>query len=96
MSRKDEKLVGYYKQLHFKCDDLELFYNMPVVAPDDVPLNECPHINNLICSRAHELAPDKCVQLRKCEILELKDTLFESKGINALVLRDLDNRLRSS
>ena len=88
-------LEGYYKQIHFKCNELELFYNMPVVTTEESPLQDCPHIENLICSRAHELAPDKCVTERKCEIFELKEELFKEKGIRAKVLRDLDKMLSS-
>lgn len=89
-------LDGYYNQIHFKCNDLELFYNLPVITSEDAPLEDCPHIDGLVCSRAHELAPDKCKTERKCEILELKDELFRENGIHARALRDLDAHLRKS
>lgn len=95
VKKKNEKLVGYYQQLHFKCNELELFYNMPVVAPDDASLEECPYIDKLICSKAYEYAPDKCETERKCEILELRNKLFSEKGINAIELRELDKLLRT-
>ena len=89
-------LEGYYNQIHFKCQELELFYNLPVIASEDTPLEDCPHIENLVCSRAHELAPDNCKTERKCELLELKDELFKENGIHARTLRDLDTRLKNS
>lgn len=87
-------IKGFYKQVQFKCDELMLFYNMPVVTPDDTPLENCPHIDKLVCSRAHELAPDKCKTERKCELLEGKDKIFTDIGISAIALRDLDEQLQ--
>ena len=87
-------LTAYYQQLHFKYDELELFYNMPVISSDEVPLESCPHVPNLMCSRAHELAPDKCITERKCDIYSLRHELFTEKGIHGPTLQDLDKKLR--
>lgn len=89
-------LTGYYNQLHFKCNELELFYNFPIIQPKNLKLEKCPHISNLKCSRAHELAPDKCITERKCELYEIRDELFREYGIHAPTLKELDKRLRKN
>lgn len=90
-------LTGYYSQIHFKCRELELFYNLPVVQEeyDDKTFESCPHISGLMCSRAHELAPDKCITERECELYELRDELFQKEGVHAPTLKALDERLRN-
>ncbi|MCY3410268.1 MAG: hypothetical protein INQ03_01410 [Candidatus Heimdallarchaeota archaeon] len=95
MSKELDSIEGYYKQLHFKSNDLELFYNLPVVSPDNIQLKHCPHIDQLICSRAHELAPDKCITERDCEIYKFRDDLFKELGIRAKALLELDKKLRT-
>ena len=87
-------LTAYYQQLHFKYEELELFYNMPVISSDDVSLKSCHHVPNLMCSRAHELASDKCITERKCEIHALRSELFTEKGIHGPTLQGLDKKLR--
>jgi hypothetical protein len=90
-------ITGYYQQIHFQCSDLELFYNLPVISnpDDDKTFQACPHIDKLLCSRAHELAPDKCITERECELYEYREELFQIEGIHAPTLQEIDRQLRS-
>lgn len=90
--------TGYYSQIHFKLNELELYYNLPV-APEiraEDNLQQCPHVPKLLCSRAHELAPDKCISERKCEIYFNREQLFSELGIHAPTLKQMDEDLRRS
>ncbi|MDH5403112.1 MAG: hypothetical protein OEZ01_03195 [Candidatus Heimdallarchaeota archaeon] len=89
-------ITGYYSQIHFKCNELILFYNLPVVSEDGLNMGPCHHIPNLYCSRAKEFTPNQCIEDRKCEIEELKDELFGEYGIHAPTLKELDKKLRKS
>jgi len=90
-------ITGYYSQLHFQLNELELYYNLPVIQneEDDKVFNKCPHIENLHCSRAHELAPKKCITQRECELYFNREELFQENGIHAPTLKQIDKDLRS-
>jgi len=91
------EVTGYYEQLHFQLNELELFYNFPVIQNEeaDKRFDPCPHIDNLLCSRAHELAPDQCITERKCELYHNREDLVTSLGIHAPTLMRIDKELRS-
>ena len=91
------KVTGYYQQLHFQMDELELFYNFPVVQdPEaDKRFDPCPHIAKLMCSRAHELAPNLCISERKCELYENRGDLTSENGIHAPTLLRIDEEIRA-
>lgn len=85
-------ITGYHQQAHFKCNELVLYFNMQ--PPDEDNFQPCPHIEKLRCSRAEELAPDKCRTERKCELLENKSAIFRELGIHGPSLMKLDEELR--
>ncbi|MHA2089250.1 MAG: hypothetical protein ACW98K_00200 [Candidatus Kariarchaeaceae archaeon] len=90
-----DKVTGYYQQIHFKINELILFYNYPTITDEVSRFGECPHIKKLRCSRAHELAPDRCITERKCEVHLNREVLFiDGVGINGSELKKLDQKLR--
>ncbi len=89
-------LTGYYQQLHFKLNDLELFYNMPVVINPETTMAKCHHVENLICSKAKEFTPEYCIKERKCELYMEKDKLFRELGIHGPTLKNIDKKLREN
>ena len=48
-------IVGYYQQLHFQLNELELFYNLPIYDENITNrFSKCHHISKLICSHAKQ------------------------------------------
>ena len=92
------KVTGYYQQLHFQMEELELFYNFPVIQDTDADkrFDPCPHIQKLMCSRSHELAPELCITQRKCELYHNRDVLTTENGIHAPTLLRIDEEIRDS
>jgi hypothetical protein len=84
-------LTGYHQHAHFKVNELVLYFRM---KPPDEAFDPCPFIEDLYCSRAKELAPNKCKNVRKCELLLNKDDLFTEYGIHGRNLMKLDEELR--
>lgn len=88
-------IVGYHSQAHFKMNEIELYFNLtPPPATAQLRFDKCPHIDKLFCSRAYELAPDKCITERKCELYLHRATLFRKLGIHGQSLLDLDKKLQ--
>ncbi len=87
-------ITGYYEQIHFQLNDLKLFYNVPAATEEVDSYAVCPHIDKLRCSRAKELAPDKCITERKCELYEFREKLFFDVGVDGAELKKLDELLR--
>ncbi|MHA2504232.1 MAG: hypothetical protein ACXAE3_15345, partial [Candidatus Kariarchaeaceae archaeon] len=77
-------------------NELELFYNFPLIQDEESGkrFDPCPHIPKLLCSRAHELAPDKCISERKCELYFNRDGLTNKNGIHAPTLQRIDKEIR--
>jgi hypothetical protein len=88
-------IKGYHSQLHFKCNELELFFNFDVISLNDKIFGKCHQIEKLVCSRARELSPNECITERKCELYHNKDTLFSELGIVGDELTKLDQSLRT-
>lgn len=87
--------IKLHQQIHFKMNELILFYNFPEVTEEVVSHAPCHHIEKLRCSRAHELSSEECISVRKCELALNKDILFRSAGIDVLALEELDRQLRA-
>lgn len=89
-------LKRYYQEIHFKMNELMLYYNFEVISEEVEKSEECPHVDKLRCSRSAELAPNKCITQRKCEIYFNRDILFTEVGINVKALQELDYKLRKN
>ncbi|MHA2168749.1 MAG: hypothetical protein ACXAB7_02450 [Candidatus Kariarchaeaceae archaeon] len=90
-----DKVTGFYQQIHFKINELILFYNYQEITDEIASFGKCPHVKKLRCSRAHGLAPDRCITERKCEIYLNREVLFiDGVGINGSELKKLDQKLR--
>ena len=88
-------ITGYYEQVHFHLNELKLYYNIPPDTEEIASYSKCPHIDKLRCSRAKELAPDKCITERKCELYEFRDRLFFDVGVDGTELKNLDELIRN-
>jgi hypothetical protein len=86
----------FHQEAHFKMNELILYYNFPVLTDEMKEIRECHHIENLRCSRAVELTPDDCKNVRKCELYTNRKKLFFPLGIDLINLQHLDNELRQS
>ncbi len=84
----------FYQEIHFKLNELMLYYNFPVITEELQKVNECHHIEQLRCSRAKDLSPSQCIDDRKCELYLNQELLFYPEGIDVKALQALDNALR--
>ncbi len=84
----------FYQEIHFKMNELMLYYNFPVISAEIEEILKCHHIEKLRCSRAGELSPEQCIEERKCELYLNQEKLFFEVGIDVLSLQELDNELR--
>lgn len=89
-------IVGYYQQLHFQLNELELFYNLPIYDENiTTRFSKCHHISKLICSHAKQFSSTQCIEDRKCQLYHNKKKLFTDNGIHAPTLLKIDDELRS-
>ncbi|MCE7734756.1 MAG: hypothetical protein GPJ54_07770 [Candidatus Heimdallarchaeota archaeon] len=84
----------FYEEIHFKLNELLLYYNIPVITEEMTETLECHHIEKLRCSRANDLTPDQCINDRKCELYLNQELLFFEPGVDVKALQALDNALR--